>query len=173
MKDSLQFPIVALMVAALVAVPALFLSKNKSATPQAQAQTLVHGQAHVMPTPMAYQNRAMVNPSFQKSPASSKNTHAYAMPEPFAADAPFDYANFMQPMNAMAWMQLGANMMNYMQMAQMMQQMTAMPMQMMTPTMWMNPNAMQNQAAATMQKPMSPEEYKKWYQEQQELLQSK
>ncbi len=173
MKDSLQFPIVVLMVTALVAVPALFLSKNKSTVTQEQAQTLTHGQAHVMPTPMAYQNRVMMNPSIQSSQASSKNSQAYAMPEPFAADAPFDYANFMQPMNAMAWMQLGANMMNYMQMAQMMQQMTAMPMQMMTPTMWMNPSVMQNQTTTTMQQPMSPEEYKKWYDKQQELLQSK
>ena len=89
----------------------------------------------------------------------------YAMLEPFAENPPFNFANVMQqPMNPAAWMHWMNNMMNYMSMTQMMHQMAAMPMQMMSPNLWMDPYAkLSNHTMGTVQQPMSPEEYKKWY----------
>ena len=70
-------------------------------------------------------------------------------------------------MNPAAWMHWMNNMMNYMSMTQMMHQMAAMPMQMMNPNLWMDPHAMlTNPTMSTVQQPMSPEEYEKWYNEQ-------
>ena len=97
----------------------------------------------------------------------------YAMLEPFAENHPFDFTNVMQHMNPGTWMQMMNNMMNTMQMTQMMHQMFSMPMQMMNPTMWMDPHAMlSNSATGTVQQPMSPEEYKKWYEQQQSQLET-
>lgn len=92
----------------------------------------------------------------------TKTIDSYAMLEPFAENHPFNFTDVMQhPMNPFAWMQV---MMNAMQMNQMMHQMMTMPMQTMNPTIWMNPHAMlSNPAMNTVQQPMSPEEYKKWY----------
>ena len=96
------------------------------------------------------------------------NFDSYAMLEPFAENYPFNFANVMQqPMNPAAWMHWMNNMMNYMSMTQMMHQMAAMPMQMMNPNLWMDPHAMlTNPTMSTVQQPMSPEEYEKWYNEQ-------
>ena len=91
----------------------------------------------------------------------------YAMLEPFAENHPFNFSSVMQqPMNPAAWMQMMTHMMNYMSMNQMMHQMAAMPMQMMNPTLWMDPHAMlPNSSTSTAQQPMSPDEYRKWYEQ--------
>ncbi len=90
----------------------------------------------------------------------------FAMPEPFAATAPFEFT-------PVAWMQMMNNMMNNLQMTQMMHQMAAMPSQMMNPMMQMNPHSMlPNQTINPSQQLMDPKEYKKWYEQQQKLQQS-
>ena len=97
----------------------------------------------------------------------SEKFDSYAMLEPFAENYPFNFTNVMQqPMNPAAWMHWMNNMMNYMSMTQMMHQMASMPMQMMSPNLWMDPAIMTNPTMSTVQQPMSPEEYEKWYNEQ-------
>lgn len=88
----------------------------------------------------------------------------YAMLEPFANQLPFDFSGVMQqPFNPNAWMQMMGNTMNYMQMTQLMHQMALMPMQMMNSFMLMShPHGNLNYGAQTL---MSPEEYKKWYED--------
>lgn len=90
----------------------------------------------------------------------------FAMPEPFAEHVPFEFT-------PEAWMQMMNTMMNNMQLTQLMHQMAAIPQQMMSPMMWANPhNTFQNGAVNPSVQPMSPEQYKKWYEQQLKLQQS-
>jgi hypothetical protein len=56
--------------------------------------------------------------------------------------------------------------MNNMKITQMMHQMAAMPAQMMSPAMWSNPHTIMPMGTANSSKPMDPEQYKKWYEQQ-------
>ena len=129
------------------------------------------GGSHINSTAAATTTSSSLNTTAYKHPSAINNKglnpsaaasyHNYDMPEPFAANAPFEFT-------PTAWMQMMNNMMNTMQMTQMMHQMAAMPTQMMNPTIWMNPHGMlPNQAASPAQQPMDPKEYKKWYEQQQ------
>lgn len=100
-----------------------------------------------------------------KNSHPTKNFRSFGMPEPFAEQVPFEFS-------PSSWMQMMNNMMNTMQMTQMMHQMAAMPTQMMNPSIWMNPhNGLPHGAATPSQQPMSPKDYKKWYEAQQQKLQ--
>ena len=108
------------------------------------------------PSPSAYPaNTAAFSPN-------AVNYQNYAMTEPFAANVPFDFT-------PAAWMQMMNNMMNIMQMNQMMHQMAAMPMQMMNPA-WMNSRGLSPSYNPSPVQPMDPAEYKKWYEQQLEVM---
>jgi hypothetical protein len=101
---------------------------------------------------------------FSTSPAVD-SSQAYDMPEPFAHEIPWSKCCGMNnPMNPAEWMQMMNTMMNSMQITQMIHQMTAMSIQM------MNPHDMSHNNVASPAQPMSPEEYKKWYAQQQETM---
>ena len=130
-----------------------YINKSKQPEPSASSNT----SAYDHPT---FSAKTTVNPP------DTVNYQNYAMPEPFAAHAPFNFT-------PAAWMQMMNNMMNNMQMTQMMHQMANMPSQMMNPTMWINPHGMlPNGAANQSQQPMNPKEYKKWYEQQLKLQQT-
>jgi hypothetical protein len=90
---------------------------------------------------------------------SASHYQNFSMTEPFSEIEPFEFT-------PAAWMQMMNVFMNNMQITQMMHQMFAMPAQMMSPAMWSNPHAGLSIGTANSSKPMSPEQYKKWYQQQ-------
>lgn len=163
MNNFLKNALFVLPIIALIAVPvAIHKIKDRSKTDSAS----------LVSDMKSYNNSNSAHHEHAGS-AMSRKTENYSMPEPFSPKLPgSDCCGVMSnPMNISAWMQMMNSMINSMQMTQMMHQMAAMPMQMMNPAMWMKPHGLiPNNAVSTVQQPMSPEEYKKWYEQQQKTL---
>ncbi len=149
MKKLFQQALFVIPIAALIVAPFIIDHKSQSAAQTYQS----HSSQHDDSTGVDFDVPKVVD------------KQQYAMSEPFANYSPFAATTTMhQSMNPLVWMRLMFDMANYMQLTSMMQQMTAMP------AMWMNPYMLQNpQQMQSMQQPIHPEEYKKWYEQQQKL----
>ena len=153
MKKLFQQALFVIPIVALIAAPLIIEHKRKSA--EQALPNYSSGNTHI--------GEQSTGIDFDIPSVVDKKQ--YAMSEPFAEQSSFAATSAMyQSMNPLAWMKLMFDMANYMQMTSIMQHMTAMP------VMWMNPYMLQNpHQLQAMQQPMPPEEYEKWYQQQQEL----
>jgi hypothetical protein len=148
-------PIVAIFTLAITIAAALYFKSNGT-----------QNEANLFATQSssAYNQSGALNKNNFKSTSSNNHSVAphyqnFAMAEPFSEHVPFEFT-------PAAWMQMMNVFMNNMKITQMMHQMAAMPAQMMSPAMWSNPHSMVNMSTTNSSKPMNPEQYKKWYEQQ-------